>query len=110
MIFFIAYITSSTTTAKFLFRFLESILLPSVFLKNTDKNREQVIEQGWLAFFCNTFNFCNLSSPCSAASDVIILDQIKTNSKEDIFIVSKRIPQNDINDNDAKQEKIRTPT
>ena len=105
VIFVITIITKSKTTGKFLFRFLESILLPYIFTKNTDENKEQVIEHGWMNFLGNTFKLYNFTPPCWQANDVIILNQIENDSEDDIFIVSERISHNKLNDHNAKIEE-----
>ena len=73
----ITLVTSSKTVAKVLFPLLECILLPASFLINTEENKLQLIEHGWLNILFNTLNIFNIFNPCKRTDDVIPLDQVE---------------------------------
>ena len=73
----ITLVTSSKTIAKFLFRLLECILLPAAFLINTEENKLQLIEHGWLNILSNTLNIFNFFNRCKRTDNVIPLDQVE---------------------------------
>ena len=73
----ITLVTSSKTIAKVLFPLLECILLPVAFLINTEENKQQLIEHGWLNILSNTLNIFNFFNLCKRTDDVIPLDQVE---------------------------------
>ena len=77
IIIIITIVTSSKITAKVLFPLLEYILLPAAFLMNTDENKLQLIEHGWLNLFFNVLNSFNIFLPFNRSDDVIPMDQVE---------------------------------
>ena len=71
----ITLVTSSKDTAKVLFPLLEYILLPAAFLINTEENKLQLVEHGWLNILFNTLNIFTVFNPCKRTNDVIPFDQ-----------------------------------
>ena len=76
VIVIITLVTSSKTTAKVLFPLLECILLPAAFLMNTEENKLQLVEHGWLNILCNTLKIFNIFLPCKRTDDAIPFDQV----------------------------------
>ena len=74
----ITLVTSSKDTAKVLFPLLEYILLPAAFLINTEENKLQLVEHGWLNILFNTLNMFTVFNPCKRTNDVIPFDQAET--------------------------------
>ena len=77
IIIIITIVTSSKITAKVLFPLLEYILLPAAFLMNTDENKLQLIEHGWLNLLFNILNSFNIFLPFHRNDDVIPMDQVE---------------------------------
>ena len=71
----ITLVTSSKATAKVLFPLLECILLPAAFLMNTEENKLQLMEHGWLNILLNALNIFNIFNPCKRTNDVIPFNQ-----------------------------------
>ena len=71
----ITLVTSSKDTGKVLFPLLECILLPAAFLMNTEENKLQLMEHGWLNILLNALNIFNIFNPCKRTNDVIPFDQ-----------------------------------
>ena len=70
--------------------------MPAAFLINTEENKLQVVESGWLNILLNTINLSKICLQCKQTDDVIPLDNAEESSKDDVHIVSDRIAKNSL--------------
>ena len=94
-IFLFAFIMDSYAIASFSFRLLANIALPYLYLKNTQENRNKIIDQGWTEFFRNLFHFRAITFPRNRSNLVEAFEMEKVSNKNDIVTVSQKCNSND---------------
>ena len=88
-------IMDSYTIASFSFRSLENIVLPYLYLINTQENRNRIISQGWKEFFRNLFHFHAITFPRNRSNLVEPFEFEEVSNKNEIVTISQRCNSND---------------
>ena len=87
-------IMDSYTIASFSFRLLENIVLPYLYLINTQENRDRIINQGWKEFFLNLFHFHTVIFPRNRSNLVESFELEEVSNKKEIVTISQRCNSN----------------
>ena len=104
IIVLISIISGSYAIAIFLFRLLENIVLPYLYLINTQEKRDQILRGGWMEFLRSFFRSHEISSPFNRSNLVESFNHEEQSSKTEISTISHKCNSND--KQETKEENL----